>query len=300
VRTAIFVVALTLVSGAAALGQQPDFSKVEIKPTKLGDGLYMLTGSGGNIGLSVGEDAAAFLIDDQYAPLTEKIKAAIAAIGDKPVRFVLNTHWHFDHTGGNENLGQAGALIVAHDNVRKRMSVEQFMRELQMKIPASPKAALPIVTFSDTATFHLNGDEIHAMHVPPAHTDGDTLVHFRKANVVHMGDLFFNGFYPSIDLSSGGTVDGVIGAVEKALGMTDASTRFIPGHGPLANRKALETYVSVLRTARDRVKQLVDAGRSADEVVAAKPLKEFDATWGKGFMSTEQFLRILYANLSRR
>lgn len=298
-RTAVFVVALTLAGGPAAFGQQQDFSKVEIKPARLADGLYMLTGAGGNIGLSVGEDAA-FLVDDQYAPLTEKIKAAIAAISDKPVRFVLNTHWHFDHTGGNENLGQAGALIVAHDNVRKRMSVEQFMRELQMKIPPSPKAALPVVTFSDMATFHLNGEEIHALHVPPAHTDGDTIVLFRKANVVHMGDLFFNGFYPFIDLSSGGTVDGVIGGVEKALGMSDASTKFIPGHGPLADRKALETYLSVLRTARDRVRKLVDAGRSADEVVAAKPLAEFDATWGKGFMTTEQFLRILHANLSRR
>ena len=193
-RLFAFVLTLGLASGASA--QQPDFSKVEVKATKLADGLYMLAGAGGNLGLSVGEDAV-FLVDDDFAPLTEKIKAAIAAISDKPVRFVLNTHWHFDHTGGNENLGQGGALIVAHDNVRKRMSVEHFIKDLNnMKIPASPKVALPVVTFSDSASFHINGEEIHALHIPPAHTDGDSFVHFRKANVLHLGDTFFNGIVP--------------------------------------------------------------------------------------------------------
>jgi glyoxylase-like metal-dependent hydrolase (beta-lactamase superfamily II) len=291
-RIALIVVSLTI-----SLSAQQDFSKVEIKPTKLAEGVYMLTGSGGNIGVSVGEDAV-FIVDDQYAPLTERIKAAIAAISDKPVRFVLNTHWHGDHTGGNENLGQAGALIVAHENVRKRMSTEQFMRELGNKVPPAPKAALPIVTFNDGVTLHINGDDIHAFHVPPAHTDGDALVHFRKANVIHMGDIFFNGFYPFIDLSSGGSVDGMIAAAEKGLSMADASTKIIPGHGPIGDRKALDAYIQVLRSARDRVKKLVDAGRTADEVVAAKPLAEYDATWGKGFMPPDRFLRILHSDLS--
>jgi cyclase len=295
VKALAFVVWLGL--GASLAAQQQDFSKVEIKATKLADGVYMLTGSGGNLGLSVGEDAV-FLVDDQFAPLTEKIKAAIATISDKPVRFVLNTHWHFDHTGGNENLGQAGSLIVAHDNVRKRMSVEQFIRDLDMKIPASPPAALPVITFSDTTTFHLNGEEIHAVHVPPAHTDGDSLVHFRKANVIHMGDTYFNGMYPFFDRSSGGSLDGIIGAAEKALALADGSTKIIPGHGPLGDKKTLEGYLNMLRTARERVKKLVDAGKTADEVVAAKPLVEFDGTWGKGFIPPDQFLRLVHASLS--
>jgi cyclase len=295
VRSAL--IAAVVLSAASIAAQQQDFSKVEIRPTKLADGLYMLTGAGGNMGLSVGDDAV-FLVDDQYAPLTERIKAAIAAITDKPVRFVLNTHWHFDHTGGNENLGQAGALIVAHDNVRKRMSVEQFIKDFDMKVPASPKVALPIITFSETTTFHLNGEEIQAVHVPPAHTDGDSLVHYRKANVVHMGDTFFNGSYPFFDMSSGGSVEGMIGAAEKALSLSNATTKIIPGHGPLADRKALETYLTVLKTSRDRIRTLVSAGKSADEVVAAKPLAEYDATWGKGFIQSDQFVRLVYASLS--
>ncbi|HEX2442671.1 MAG TPA: MBL fold metallo-hydrolase [Vicinamibacterales bacterium] len=291
------LMAAVVLSAASVAAQQEDFSKVEIKPTKLADGLYMLTGAGGNIGLSVGDDAV-FLVDDQYAPLTERIKAAIAAITDKPVRFVLNTHWHFDHTGGNENLGQAGALIVAHDNVRKRMSVEQFIKDFNMKIPASPKAALPIITFSETTTFHLNGEEIQAVHVPPAHTDGDSLVHYRKANVLHMGDTFFNGAYPFFDMSSGGSIEGMIGAAEKALSLANASTKIIPGHGPLADRKALEVYLTVLKTSRDRIGTLVSAGKSADEVIAARPLAEYDATWGKGFIQSDQFVRLVHASLS--
>jgi cyclase len=288
---------VSLCLGLSVSAQQPDFTKVEIKATKLAEGVYMLTGSGGNLGLSVGEDAV-FLVDDQFAPLTEKIKAAIAAISDRPVRFVLNTHWHFDHTGGNENLGQSGALIVAHENVRKRMTVDQFIADLDIKIPPSPRVALPVVTFTDAVTFHLNGDEIHAIHVPPAHTDGDCLVYFRKANVLHMGDTFFNGLYPFFDRSSGGSVDGMIAAAEKALSMVDGSTKIIPGHGPLADKKALEAYLSMLRAARGRVKTLVDAGKTADEVVAAKPLADFDATWGNGFLPPDRFLRLLHAGLS--
>jgi glyoxylase-like metal-dependent hydrolase (beta-lactamase superfamily II) len=295
VRPFAFVIAVALPVCAAA--QQPDLSKVDVKTTKLGDGIYMLSGAGGNLGLSVGEDAV-FLVDDELAPLTEKIKAAIAAISDKPVRFVLNTHWHLDHTGGNENLGQGGALIVAHDNVRKRMSVDHFIKDLNMKIQASPKVALPVITFAESATFHINGDEIHAVHVPPAHTDGDSVVHFRKSNVLHLGDTFFNGSYPFFDMSTGGSFDGMISAAEKALSMSDASTKIIPGHGPLADKKALETYLSVLRTIRDRVKKLVDAGKTVDEAIKAKPLADFDATWGKGFLQPEQFLRLVHASLS--
>jgi cyclase len=187
---------------------------------------------------------------------------------------------------------------VAHDNVRKRMSVDHFIKDLDMKIQASPKAALPVITFTDSATFHINGEEIQAVHVPPAHTDGDSFVRFRKAKVLHLGDTFFNGFYPFFDASTGGSVEGMIAAAEKALSMCDSSTKIIPGHGPLADKKALETYLSMLRTVRDRVKKLVDAGKTAEEAIAAKPLADFDVTWGKGFLPPDQFLRLVHASLS--
>ncbi len=202
---------------AALAAQQDDFDKVEVTSAKVAEGIYVLNGRGGNIGVSVGEDGV-FLIDDQYAPLTTKIRAAVSSLTPQPIRFVVNTHWHGDHTGGNENLGKMGIVIVAHENVRKRMSVEQFLAAFNQKVPASPKAALPIITFADSVTFNLNGDEIRSFHVAPAHTDGDTVVYFKKANVVHMGDCFFNGMYPFIDLSSGGSIDGVIAAADKVLG----------------------------------------------------------------------------------
>jgi len=208
-RTMIGVAAL---AAGAALAQ--DFSKIEVQATKLTESVYMLTGAGGNLGVSVGEDAV-FIIDDQYAPMTDKIAAAIAKITPKPVKFVLNTHWHGDHTGGNENFGKAGALIVGHDNVRKRMSVEQFIEAFNMRVPASPPVALPVVTFAHSVSFHLNGDEIRAIHMASAHTDGDAIVHFLKNDVVHMGDIYFNGMYPFIDFASGGSVDGVIAACDK-------------------------------------------------------------------------------------
>jgi glyoxylase-like metal-dependent hydrolase (beta-lactamase superfamily II) len=205
IRSLIAAAALAALPAAA----QQDFSKVEIKTTKLGDTTYLMEGAGGNLGLSIGEDAV-FLIDDQFAPLSEKIQAAIAKLTSKPVKFILNTHWHFDHTGGNENFGRAGAIVVAHENVRKRMSSEQFIEFLKMTEKPSPRGALPIVTFAGSVTFHLNGDEMRALHVPRAHTDGDAIVHFVKTDVIHMGDIYFNGMYPFIDTSSGGSIEGVI------------------------------------------------------------------------------------------
>jgi cyclase len=275
---------------------QDDFSKVEIRTEKLAPSVYMLVGAGGNLGLSAGDDAV-FLVDDQFAPLTPRIEAAIAKITPKPVRFVLNTHWHFDHTGGNENLGKAGALIVAHENVRKRMSVENFIEFLGMKTKPDPAGALPVVTFTRDVTFHLNGDEIYVIHVPNAHTDGDALVHFRKSDVIHMGDVFFNKLYPFIDTSSGGRVEGVVAAVERALEMVGPSTKIIPGHGPLATRADLQAYRDMLATVSGRIREHVRAGRSLEQVVAAKPTAEFDAAWGKGFLNPARFTEMLYKNL---
>ena len=288
--------AVLALAAAPAVAQQQDFSKVEVKAEKLAEGVYMLTGAGGNIGLSVGKSGT-FVIDDQYAPLTDRILAAIRAITPDPVRFVVNTHWHGDHTKGNENLDKTGTLLVAHENVRKRMSTEQFNALFDRKTPPSPEAALPVVTFTDAITFHWNGDEIQVHHVPPAHTDTDSIVHFVRADVVHMGDVFFNGSYPFVDTSSGGRIDGVIDAVDRALAGTGATTRFIPGHGPAGSRADLQAYRDVLKTLRDRVAKLKAEGKTRDQAVAAKPTADHDAKWGSGFMKGDTFTGIVYDSL---
>ena len=287
----MFVVCALLMGNASA---QQNFDKVEIKTEKLSPTTYVLFGAGGNIGVCAGEDAL-FIIDDQYAPVNPKIVAALKLISDKPVKFVLNTHWHGDHTGGNEIMGKAGGLIVAHDNVRKRMSAEQFIALFKSKVPASPKAALPVVTFSTDVTFHINGDEVYGFHVPKAHTDGDTVVHFRKSNVIHMGDTFFNGFYPFIDGSSGGTPEGVIAAADRALAIADDNTKIIPGHGPVSNKAELKNYRDMLSTITARVKALMKEGKKVEEVRAANPSAEFDEKWGKGFISPRGFIEMLVA-----
>jgi len=290
------VLVLAAPAATSALAQQQDFSKVEIKAEKVAEGVYMLAGAGGNIGLSVGRSGT-YVIDDQFAPLTDKILAAIRAITPDPVRFVINTHLHGDHTGGNENLGKAGALVVAHENVRRRMSAEQFSATFNRTTPASPEGALPVVTFTEAVTFHWNGDEIRVHHVAPAHTDGDSIVRFVKADVVHMGDLFFNGGYPFIDTSSGGRVDGVIAAAEETLAAIGEKTRIIPGHGPLATRADLQSYRDTLTLLRDRIAKLKAEGKSRDEVIAAKPTADHDAKWGAGFMKGDTFTGLVYDSL---
>ncbi len=269
---------------------------VQIQTVAVAPGVHMLIGSGGNIGVSSGADGV-FVIDDQFAPLTEKIVAAIRGFTDRPIRFVVNTHWHFDHVGGNENLGRMGALIVAHDNVRERMSVEQVMEALGQTVPASPDQALPVVTFSEAVTFHLNGDELNVFHVPHAHTDGDAIIHFRRANAVHMGDTFFNGLYPFIDLGSGGNLRGMIAAADAALAVADADTKIIPGHGPLASRGDLERYRTVLVTARTRVAAAIAQGQTLDQVKATRPMADYDEAWGGAFINPEQFIEFVYRSL---
>jgi cyclase len=289
--------ALAFVLAAPVMAQQ-DFSAVKIETQQVGNGLYMLMGSGGNMALSTGPDGSV-LVDTEYAPLNSKIVAAVKQAGGTPVKFVVNTHWHGDHTGGNEPFGKVGAVIIAHNNVRVRMSTEQFVAAMNQKVPPSPKAALPTITFPTRATFHWNGNTVNVIHVAPAHTDGDSIVHFTNANVIHTGDIFVKDQYPFIDLSSDGSLDGIIAASEAVLARSDANTKIIPGHGDLANRSDVQRYHDMVVKVRGNIKTLIDQGKSEDEVLAAKPTAEFDAAWGGGFMTPENFTRFSYQSLKR-
>jgi glyoxylase-like metal-dependent hydrolase (beta-lactamase superfamily II) len=296
---------LALIAVAAAFTSPPalaqrDFSKVEIQATRITDTLYAMTGSGGNLGVCVGEDFV-FVIDDQYAPLSEKIAAAIGKVSPKPVRFIVNTHWHGDHTGGNENFARGGAIIVAHENVRKRMGSEQFLEVLGGKIPASPPAALPVVTFTGAVSFHMNGEEIRVLHVPNAHTDGDAIVHFLGSDVIHMGDVYWNGLYPFIDYGSGGSVEGTIAAVDTILGIATDRTKVIAGHGsPVSGKAELKAYRDMLATISTRVRELVRQGRKLEEIVAANVSAEYDDSWGKTFLKGPKFVEMLAKPMIQR
>ncbi|HWP38412.1 MAG TPA: MBL fold metallo-hydrolase [Gemmatimonadales bacterium] len=294
-RLTLMILTVGATSGTP-LGALQNFDTVQIRTTALGQGLYMLQGAGGNIGLAVGEEAV-FVVDDQFAPLTPKILAAIAAVTPRPVRFVVNTHWHFDHTGGNENMGKAGALLVAHENVRRRMSAGQFIEALNRTEPPAPPGALPVVTFTESMTFHINGDSVVVKHVPPAHTDGDAIVFFTRANVIHMGDLFVSAGLPFVDRSSGGSLHGVIGAAEAAIGMANAQTRIIPGHGPLADRARLQAFRDMLVTLRERMRAEIAAGKTLEQVLAARITADFEKEWPGGH---ERWVRMAYQELSRR
>jgi glyoxylase-like metal-dependent hydrolase (beta-lactamase superfamily II) len=277
-RIAFIVVGIVVATAAWSIAQQ-DMADVQIETIHVADGVYMLVGRGGNIGLSVGDDGP-FVIDDQFAPLTEKIQAAIAAVTDGDVRFVLNTHWHGDHTGGNENFGEAGAMIVAHENVRRRLNPAEF-RDVMGRTEQAPPEALPVVTFTDAVNLYWNGENIRVFHVDEAHTDGDVIVHFSNANVVHMGDTFFRGRYPFIDVDSGGGIDGMIEAGDRVLAMVNSDTQIIPGHGPLSTPDDLSDFRNMLITVRDRVRAMLNDGMSIDEIVAAKPTSDLDAVWGQ-------------------
>ena len=292
-HSCLLVVVGIMLAGGAARAQEQDFSKVTIKTTKVAEGIYMLQGAGGNIGVSVGDDGVV-VIDDQFAPLTPKIQEAISAISKKPIKFVLNTHWHGDHVGGNENFATAGAVIVAHDNVRKRMSVGQFMEAMKRQVPPAPPKALPVVTFSTDATLHLNGEDIHVLYVGPAHTDGDAIVVFPKAKVVHMGDTFMTISYPFVDLGSGGTYDGFVAVADKVLGIVDDSFKIIPGHGDLSVKADLKSWHDMLTTIRTRVKKAADGGKSLEAAQKAKLTAEWDEKWGKAFITPDQVVEFAF------
>lgn len=292
---------ITLLAGlllvAAPPSAQDEMADVEIERKPVSGHVHALFGRGGNIGVSAGEDGI-LLIDDQYAPLTERIRAAVNEIQSGSVRFVINTHWHGDHTGGNENMGESGSVIVAHDNVRERLSTEQFMEAFDRTVPPSPEAALPVVTFNDTVTFHWNDDTITVEHLPRAHTDGDSIVHFEKADVLHMGDTFFSSGYPFVDMGSGGSIQGLIAAAERGLELAGESTRVIPGHGELTDRTGLERYHRMLTTITERVRDRMAQGQSLEAIRAADVTEEFDERWSSNFIDSDRFLGFVYRSLA--
>ncbi len=253
----------------------------------------MLSGQGGNIGLFLGKDGT-FVIDDQYAPLTDKILAAIKSVGGDTPRFLINTHFHGDHTGGNENLGNAGTLIVSHENVRKRLVNGSYIGAFSMKSPPANDVALPVLTFSQDMHFYINNESVNAVHVPSAHTDGDSIIHFKNANVVHAGDIFFNGFYPFIDAANGGSLKGTIDAVDSILAVADAKTRIIPGHGPLADKSQLQAYRDMLAIAYARLLKLKNEGVSVEDAVIHDPLADLESQWGGGIFNGEKWIGIIY------
>ena len=301
--TGVAAGALVAPAGAQNTPPQAEVSPAEdavpVSIQRLRPDLHVLmSGRNGNIGVWHGADGIV-VVDDSLAPLAPKVLETIRKIADGPIRFVINTHWHPDHTGGNEVLGAAGGIVVAHDKVRARMSEEQFIELVNMRIPPSPAAALPIVTFDESLTLHLNGDRLDIVHITDAHTDGDAVLWWRAANVVHAGDVYLSGSFPFVDLDSGGTLAGLVAGVEAILARVDDATIVIPGHGPVSNRRELAEYRDMIVTVGRRIREGVEHGRNLDEVLASRPTAEYDARYGQGFMTPTRLVGILYRDLTR-
>jgi cyclase len=296
-RTACLLACALLASDLRA--QAPDYSKVEYRSEKLTDNLYALFGAGGNTALLTGPDGG-LLIDSDLVELSAKLRGQLALLSDKPVRFLVNTHFHFDHAGGNTTLGRGGTVIVAQDNVRKHLMTRQVVN-VGVEIATEPTAheGLPVVTFADGLSFHLDDEDVLVTHAPNAHTDSDAFVFFQKANVLHTGDLFMSLGYPFVDAGNGGSLDGVIAGQEKALALCNDATRVIPGHGKLATKADLQAYHDMLVVVRKRIGDLVRRGRTLEQVQAATPTKEYDERWGQGFVKPDVFVQRAYIDLGR-
>lgn len=293
-RVNIFLATLSMAPFCVSTSAQQDFSDVQIKTTKVAGNVYMLEGRGGNIGVSVGEDGI-LMVDDQYAPLSDKIRAALRELGNDKPRFILNTHWHGDHVGGNEAFGRDGT-IIAHTNVRERLSTRQTL--FDRTIEPLPKIALPVITFDDSLTVHFNGELIRMVHFPNGHTDGDSVIFFTKSNVVHMGDDLFMGMFPFVDLDHGGDVEGLIKAVAEVIRIMPADAKVIPGHGPLTDREGLKTYHQMLVDTTDAVRGAIKTGKSLADIQAAGVPAQWKS-WGGGFIKTEKWIETIHNSLSR-
>ncbi|MCA9404903.1 MAG: MBL fold metallo-hydrolase [Candidatus Omnitrophica bacterium] len=295
-KKAILLFAFMLSLSVFAQAEQ-DFSNVEIKTQAVAGSVYMLEGSGGNIGVSVGEDGI-LIIDDQFAPLADKIHAALKDLSKGDLKFILNTHWHGDHTGGNEEFGREG-VIIAHENVRKRLSSHQEVKLFNMVSEPQPEGALPVITFDDDLSIHFNGEEIKMIHLPSGHTDGDSIIYFTKSNVVHMGDHLFNGFYPFIDLDSGGSVQGVIKNLEKVLSMVPDDAKVIPGHGPVGTVDDIRASHDMIKKCAVLMQQAIDEGKSLEQIKKEGLPEDITEKWGKGFLTTDQWIEILYNSYTK-
>jgi len=284
---------------ASAAAQRGDLSKVEVKAQKVADGIYMLTGAGGNIGVSVGEDGIV-IVDDQYAPLAPKILAALKGISDKPVRFILNTHYHGDHTGGNQDFAKTGSIIIAHENVRKLLAEGTTIERFKMVTPPASKEALPVITFDQSATVHLNGEDIRALHFPNGHTDGDSIIFFPKANVVHMGDDFVTYGFPVVDVEHGGSVSGMLAGDEKVLSMVPADAKFIPGHGALCTADDVRKFLSMIKETRAIVADGLRKKMTPEQMKQQKVLAKYEEQYGKGFLKTDDWIDTLIADLTQK
>lgn len=289
---AIFLCFVSLITCAGLSAAEPK----PIEVTKLTDKLYYMAGHGGNIVVSSGKDGV-FMVDDQYATQSGPIQAALDTLSLPAPKFLINTHWHSDHSGSNQHFEAQGALIFAHENVRQRLSEEQFIAFFKSKVPAAHPAALPIVTFSERMNLHLNGEDISIFHAPNAHTDGDAMVFFEQDNVLHTGDVFFENMYPFIDTSTGGTVGGVIRAIEAILPKLNDQTRIVPGHGPITDKKSIVEYKNMLHAIRKSIAEQIIAGQSEEQVVMSKPSKQFDARYASGFLKADNFVRLIYQNI---
>lgn len=274
---------------------QQDFSGVEIKATKVAEHIHMLEGRGGNLGVSIGDDGV-LLIDDQYAPLADRILAAINKLGGGKPKFILNTHYHGDHTGGNEFFGESGT-IIAHTNVRERLATPQEL--FGQKIEPLPAGALPVITFNESLSVHFNGEEIRVLHLPKGHTDGDSVVFFTKSNVVHMGDLMFMEMFPFVDLDHGGDVEGLIRNVQSVIDRLQPGVKIIPGHGPLTDLEGLKTYHQMLTDSTDVVRNAMKEGKSAEEIKNLPAPKRWKS-WGDGFIKTDRWMETIHKSLTRK
>jgi glyoxylase-like metal-dependent hydrolase (beta-lactamase superfamily II) len=299
VATAVALAAPALAQTPSAPPPPPDFSKVEIKTTDLGDNVYMLEGQGGNITVAVARDGI-IMVDGEYAPLHDKIKAAIARLSDQPIKYLIDTQFHEDHAGGNGPFARDGVMIVAEINVKKRLAEGTTDGLTGIKAPSAPADALPAKTYTGAFKLRLNGRVADLKHIPNAHTDGDTYVWFKTANVLSTGDTFTNGHYPDIDFANGGNIKGMIAAADAYLKLVNEKSRIVPGHGPAADKAALTDYRTMLVTARDRMAKLVKDGKSEDDVVAAKPFADLDAKWAPSEHASKNFIRVVYHSLADR
>ena len=293
----VFLLLIVSLLFAVSASTQTDFSKVQMKATKVAGNVYMLEGAGGNIGVSVGDDGL-LIVDDQFAPLADKIRAALKGIADKKLHFILNTHWHGDHTGGNVAFGPE-ATIIAHDNVRKRLSTEQKSAVFNSTTPPSPKEALPVITFDQTLTVHFNGEDIRAIHYPHGHTDGDSVIFFSASNVVHLGDDFFAGRFPFVDLESGGSVEGLIKNVGELITKIPNDAKLIPGHGPISTLDDLKSYHRMLQQTTEIVRGKIKAGKTLDQIKSEGLPAEW-APWGTGFIKTDRWVETIYRSLTAK